>query len=151
MISYEILNSIDLKIYKQKNTTYLIKLTTELTYTWFITVDLNIQLKNRIIIGNKKTIKSIKRGIKALLLGNKRSLSLKGVGYKASLSDDNNYLLIKVSNTKPSTFKIPSDIAIIIDGNTVVHCWSYNVNIIDHFLKKIILETPAPKNYIKWQ
>jgi len=150
MISHIIPNSIEVKIYKQKNGSYLIKVSNDLTWTWFTTNDSDVNLEGRIIFGNKKTIKSIKRGIKALLLGYKRSLSLKGVGFKASLSEDGKFLLIKVSNTKPSTFKLPSDISINIDNN-VVNYWSYNVNIIDHFFKKVILETPAPKNYIIWK
>lgn len=149
MISYTIPDFLEFKLYKQKSDSYILKLSNEKTCTWFRISGEDFSLKGRVFIGSKKTIKCLKRGVKTLLLGYKRSLTLHGVGYKGFLSEDKDYLLIKVSNAKPSAFKIPKDIVLDIHRNTV-SCWSYNVNIIDNFFKRIILKTPAPKNYIKW-
>ena len=150
MLSYTIPDSIEIKLYKQKTSSYIVKISNKRTWTWFTVNDVEVNIKDRIFFGSKTTVKCLKRGIETLELGFKRSLTLYGVGYKGWVSDDKDYLLIKVSNAKPSAFKLPDDIAIAIDRNTIT-CWSYNINIIDHFFKTILFKTPAPKNSIKWR
>lgn len=149
MKKYKLPNNINLKFYKNKNNLYIFKINNDKTMIWFSSNSINeFKIINRIVSADKLTINYIKKAVKSLLLGYKRSLFLHGVGYKATISNQN--LLIKVSNTQPNKFLIPNDMAIDIRQN-IVHCWSYNINIIDEFFKKIILNTPAPKNYITWK
>ena len=150
MISYKIPDSLDLKVYKDRKNKVLLKISNNLTYVWFVVKDTDLSLEDRVVVSNKKTTKCLKRAILSLKLGYKRTLILKGVGFRGWLSDDTKFLFIKVSSSKPNVYKLPSDISLNIERNNLIF-WSYNVTLIDNFIKQILLKTPAPKNSIQWK
>lgn len=149
MKSISIPKNTHLQLFKAKNKN-VIQITNNNTSTWFLTSDNNIKNDNRIITATSNTIRSLKKALLNIQVGHKRTLILLGVGFKASIIENNKerFLVIKVSNAKPPTFRIPNDISITIDRQKV-HCWSYQPTIIDHFFKNIILKTPG--NFIKWE
>lgn len=112
------------------------------TSLWFLTSKSHFYINNRIITTDKNIIRYIKKSLINLKIGTKRTLHLLGVGYKATKI--NNQLLIKVSSIPPYIFNIPKDISIKIDKNNI-DFWSYHPNIIDQFIKQIILKIKLAK------
>ena len=139
----------NLSLFKAKNKT-VIQLTNNKTSLWFLTKDNNIYNTNRVLKASSATIRSLKNALLNIEVGHKRTLILLGVGFKASVieKDNERFLVLKISNTKPPTFKIPNDISITINRQKI-DCWSYHPTLIDHFFKDIILKTPG--NFIKWE
>jgi len=144
MKSLNIPNYITLNVFESKNKNVIIIKDSE-TSLWFLTEDDKISLKGRSITASSETIRCIKKSLNSIEIGHKRTLTLLGVGYKAWVVEDN-HLAVKVSSVKPFIFKIPNDLSIQINKNEIV-CWSYHVNIIDNFFKKILLKV----NFSKWQ
>lgn len=138
--------NINLQLYKAKNK-HLVQLKNDKTSLWFLIQDYNISINKRIITAKSNTIRTIKKYINAIEIGQKRTLHLLGVGYKPFLieEDGKRYLDIKISSIKPPRFLIPNDISITIKKNKV-ECWSYHPTLIDHFFKKIINKI----NFVKW-
>jgi ribosomal protein L6P/L9E len=56
----------------------------------------------------------------SLEIGHKRTLTLQGVGYKATVLPDANTLAIKVSSVPPFLFKIPNDISIKLEKQSII-------------------------------
>lgn len=110
---------------------------------WFLTEDKQLKVEgcsdSRIVFGQSTTIRTIKKCIMSLEIGHKRTLTLLGVGYKATLLPDSYTLAVKVSSVPPFSFKIPNDVSIKIEKDSII-CWSYQPTIIDNFFKKIILK-----------
>ena len=144
MKSLKIPSHISLKIYKGKDKKVVIIKDSDKSSLWFLIEDDKLEVKDEIIFGKSNTIRSIKKCLMSLEIGHKRTLVLLGVGYKATLLDDN-YLAVKVSSVPPFLFKIPNDVSIKIEKDSII-CWSYHQNIIDNFFKKIILKV----NFAKW-
>ncbi len=149
MKSLTIPKNTNLSLFKAKNKT-VIQLTNKKTSIWFLTKDNNIYNANRILTATSRTIRSLRKALLNIEVGHKRTLILLGVGFKASVieKDNDRFLVLKISNTKPPTFKIPNDISITINRQKI-DCWSYHPTLIDHFFKNIILKTPG--NFIKWE
>lgn len=112
---------------------------------WFLTEDKQLEVypgdpgHSRIVFGKSTTIRTIKKCLMSLEIGHKRTLTLQGVGYKATVLPDANTLAIKVSSVPPFLFKIPNDISIKLEKQSII-CWSYHPTIIDNFFKKIIIK-----------
>lgn len=141
--------AINLHVFKAKNKN-IIQLTNKKTSIWFLTKDTNILVTKRVLTASSQTIRCLKKALKSIQVGHKRTLILLGVGFKASIIEklEERFLVLKISNTKPPTFKIPKDISITINREKI-SCWSYHPTLIDHFFKDIILKTPG--NFIKWE
>jgi ribosomal protein L6P/L9E len=120
MKSFSIPKNITLYLFKAKNKN-IIQLQNQKTSIWFLTK--NIKTQNRTITANQNTIRALKNAILNIQVGHKRTLILQGVGFKASIINKNNqpFLVLKISNTKPPIFKIPNDIAITINRQKI-HC-----------------------------
>jgi len=146
MKSLTIPKAINLHVFKAKNKS-IIQLTNKKTSIWFLTKDNNILVTKRVFTASSQTIRCLKKALKSIQVGHKRTLILLGVGFKASIIQKR-FLVLKISNTKPPTFKIPKDISITINREKII-CWSYHPTLIDHFFKDIILKTPG--NFIKWE
>jgi ribosomal protein L6P/L9E len=56
----------------------------------------------------------------SLEIGHKRTLTLLGVGYKATLLPDSYTLAVKVSSVPPFSFKIPNDVSIKIEKDSII-------------------------------
>jgi len=149
MKSLTIPKNTNLSLFKAKNKS-VIQLTNNKTSIWFLTKDNKFYNSSRVLTASSTTIRSLKNALLNIQVGHKRTLILLGVGFKASIIEKDNYrfLVLKISNTKPPTFKIPNDISITINRQQI-HCWSYHPTLIDHFFKNIILKTPG--NFIKWE
>ena len=149
MKSLTIPKNISLHLFKAKKNN-VIQLTSKKTSIWFLTNDNQIIVGKRELTASSQTIRSLKKALKSIQVGHKRTLILLGVGFKASIIEklDQRFLVLKISNTKPPTFNIPKDISITINRQKI-SCWSYHPTLIDHFFKDIILKTPG--NFIKWE
>lgn len=120
MKSLTIPKAINLHLFKAKNKN-IIQLTNKKTSIWFLTKDNNIIVSKRVFTASSQTIRSLKKAIQSIQVGHTRTLILLGVGFKASIIQklEQRFLVLKISNTKPPTFKIPKDISITINRQKI--------------------------------
>ena len=143
-------SDIKLKVYKISDENSVIILEdTKKNIVWFTTKrirDGEMEINsNRELKASQYIVNKLKKGIKNLKFGYLRTLTLNGVGFKASIEGD--LLSLKIGKPEAAEYKIPSDISLKIEKNNVI-AWSLSISKISNFFAKILKETPVKKGGI---